>query len=301
VARANALTWAGVFTFVQGEEAAGRALIAEARTTARAVGDGRAIAWATLMLAIAERSTLPTPGLEVPRRLAEEALALYREDGDRSGIAKSLMVLAGFAQAMGDLGEARRFARESLTTARAAGDRWVIAQALEVLGDLTGAEDDATARVLLVECRALYGEMGEIPGLASVEIRLGRLECRHGRYARAREHYRASLRSSRQSGWIDRTLRSLGGLATVAAGLGQLECAVRLGAACANLVDTTGVRLPPNEQAELDRAVASAERAMGEKGRAEAWAAEPAMTLEQAIAYALRQDCRAHDGATHPS
>jgi hypothetical protein len=71
---------------------------------------------------------------------------------------------------------------------------------------------------------------------------------------------------------------------------GEPERAAKLWGAAESLRDSLGLPLPPNELEEYDRNRAAAREALGEEAFARAGAAGRAMTVEQAIEYALQDD-----------
>ncbi len=172
---------------------------------------------------------------------------------------------------------------------RLSGDRHGIAYALEVLGLVTSAETDAQARAYLEESLALYHELGDLAGVASDENLLGRLDRLSGRYVSARDHYHASLHLTKDWAWIGRITESLDGLAMVAAGLGHPARAMRLAGASAHLREAAASRSSPAEQAELERALEPI-RQTGDPAMFAAWDEGQAMTVEQAVAYAMSED-----------
>ena len=79
-------------------------------------------------------------------------------------------------------------------------------------------------------------------------------------------------------------LEDFGGLA---AAQGQPERALRLAGAAAALREALGAPLPPTERARLERWLAPARDALDEAAQASAHAAGRAMSLEDAMSYAL--------------
>jgi non-specific serine/threonine protein kinase len=284
--RARALAIAALLNGRIGQLASACALFDEALATARASGDRRAMAeagfWQVIFLCqIAETAAA--------RSLAEECLRLYRTIDDLWGISWSLSTLAHLAFWAGDSARARDLGERSLVTARQLGDRRTIARALEVLGDISSEKDEDEARAHLLESLALYREVGNQLGIVTDEHLLGRLDLLHGHYLSAGEHYCASLRVTRGWRWMERIVQSLGGLAAVAAGLGQPTRALRLGGASSQLSQSGAGRSATQERAEVERALAQAWTALGDRA-ADVWCEGEAMTLEHAIAYALEQD-----------
>jgi hypothetical protein len=89
----------------------------------------------------------------------------------------------------------------------------------------------------------------------------------------------------------------LEGLAGVAGAQGEPVRAARLLGAADRLRVAIGAPLPPGERADYDHTVDAARTQMAPDAFAASWAAGRAMTLEQAIAYALEED----DGQTQMS
>jgi hypothetical protein len=78
-------------------------------------------------------------------------------------------------------------------------------------------------------------------------------------------------------------------LASTVGVAGQGERAARLLGAAAALRETLGAPQPPQEQAEVEQAVAATRAALGEDAWAAAFAAGRALSLEQALAEALER------------
>ena len=69
--------------------------------------------------------------------------------------------------------------------------------------------------------------------------------------------------------------------------MGLAERAARLFAAAAGLLAATGAPLAPADRADYDRAIAALRSQLDEAARQAAWQDGQAMSLEQAIVYAL--------------
>ena len=254
---------------------------------ARQVGDDRVIAWTLHRMS---RFGGPNPEQwygATAWELADGALSLYRSAGDPWGIAVALAWLGNLAFRRRNSNHALHLFTEALATARSVGERHCLAFTLRYFGEATSTENESAARAYLVESQRLYRELGDLQGPAFDEYLLGRLECLHGHYAVAREHYRTSLRPFKEWNWLEMVARPLQGLAMVAAGERQPERAFRLAGASAQLATAASVEVSPIERAELDEALAPTRQMLGENGSASAWAEGQAMTLEEAVAYAL--------------
>jgi tetratricopeptide (TPR) repeat protein len=186
----------------------------------------------------------------------------------------------------GDPDLARAYLNEALAVARRTGERRHLARVPVGLGRLSLAAGDlADARRLGDESLAHFQEVGDISGVAEVENFLGDVAFRQGEYATARASYTASLQH--QQGWqgVAWTMDSLAGLAAVALVQGQIERALRLASCAAAISAQAGYPLQP----AVKQTIAAARAALGERTAAAAWAEGEAMTLEQAIAYALEE------------
>jgi non-specific serine/threonine protein kinase len=261
------------------------------------------------------------------RRLLEDGLMLGRELDDRPTMARALVGLGMLATHQGDYPRARVVLEESLVACRAASDWWALAHAICALARVVNLEGDhARAHSLLDEALALaqttgeqqmatftlevrgevafavgdraeagrlweeglnrYNQLGIIIGSSWVENCLGWLALRLGDVATARARFHSSL--DHQRGWLYWAIRPLGGLAAVAIADGQAERALRLAGAVTALAEAAALRLLAPEQEVLAGAVDAARAALDERAATAAWAAGQAMTLEQAIAEALR-------------
>ena len=80
---------------------------------------------------------------------------------------------------------------------------------------------------------------------------------------------------------------SLEDLAAVAASLGRSQRAARLSGSAEALREAIDAPIPPSRRADYERNVVETRAALGQEAFAAAWAEGRAMSLEQALAYAL--------------
>ncbi|HLK55111.1 MAG TPA: tetratricopeptide repeat protein, partial [Chthonomonadaceae bacterium] len=164
-----------------------------------------------------------------------------------------------------------------------------IAHSLYNLGSVANIQcDSEVARTLLQESLALYRDMGH-SFLIHVLGALGHVEREIGDYAQATTLYQESLRLRREQGDRVTTTCSLEDFAGLAGRQGQLERAVRLLGAAEALCASLGRTLPVGLAAEYGRTVEAAHSALSEEAFAAIWEEGRAMTLEQAVAYALME------------
>jgi tetratricopeptide (TPR) repeat protein len=295
----------------------------EALALARALGDKPVSAQALTALGVLARHH---GDLTATRSLLEQSLALYRELGDKWGIAGVLDELALFG---GRLAVQRARYEESLAIRREIGDWWGIAHSLHHLGDVARlAGDWTTARTRYEESLAIERQMGRRGGIAWALHRLGNVAHGQGDPETAQVHYEDALRLAREIGSrriVDRCLEHLGGLAAargdfagaralltesllrrretgdnfglvwsllsfaaLASAQAKPERSLRLAAAAAALRDAIGATsLLHEDEAELDRLQRTARRQLMEEAHSAAWTQGRAMPLPRAIAYAM--------------
>ncbi len=220
--------------------------------------------------------------------LGEKGLALCRELGAKEGITRFLFHLGMVALRQGDYGRATTLFEESLTLGRELGDKWAIGVALVFLGVVAGARGDyERAAAIYTESLALSRQVGD-KWLIALPLRgLAIVAFRRGAHRQALAYYKESLDLNRQIRDIVVTESNLEGLAEVAYVLARHEQSARLLGAAEALRETLGRQRLRGEQAAHDKRVASARAALGEGAFAAAWAEGRAMTLGQAIEYAL--------------
>jgi hypothetical protein len=80
---------------------------------------------------------------------------------------------------------------------------------------------------------------------------------------------------------------SLSSLARLAAASGEPERAAPLLGVAEALFEEIGIRMDPNDRMEFDHSLAATRSRLGEEAFTAAWEQGRAMTVEQAIAYAL--------------
>jgi predicted ATPase/transcriptional regulator with XRE-family HTH domain len=118
--------------------------------------------------------------------LQEEALAIWRDLGDRPGIAVSLNRLAWAASLQGDFGRAVALREECLALQRALEDSSDIADSLSHLGWVTALRGDFERAVALdEEAMAIWRGLGNRTGIAYALNGLGRAAGWQGDFARA--------------------------------------------------------------------------------------------------------------------
>jgi predicted ATPase/class 3 adenylate cyclase len=220
--------------------------------------------------------------------LFEESLALSRDIGDQGRTAWTLAGLGQLAHAQSSYPRAQALYDEALELFRKLDDTHGIGITLWALGNLARSQaDDARAAACYDECLALAQEAGDKPGIASIRHNQSYLALHQGDHARAEALLMESLALSRETGSKHQIAWALAGLGGVAVAQGQPECAARLLGAAEEWFASVGHVLGTTERSEHDRYIAAARGQLDDVSFATAWAAGRAMTMEQAIAYAL--------------
>jgi non-specific serine/threonine protein kinase len=269
-----------------GDFAAARALAREAVASARVCGDDNVLA-----LTLIDGGLYAGVFDDLERgKLAEEALALSQKTGNVVAVAMSYRILGRIGIRRGDYDEARRCFSKDLRQIRHLGDTFAVVDALCELGDILLLQGDlAGARDNYAEARKLCEAIGYGEALTACNVirRQGRLALIAGESDRAEAAFKQALAIYRTEIRKPGVGRCLAGLADVAQRRGQPTRAARLLAAAEPLSSDDEA---PWERIERERLTGGIRSQMDESEFAAAWAEGQAMTMEQAVAYALSDD-----------
>jgi tetratricopeptide (TPR) repeat protein len=260
--------------------------------------------------------------LEPAHGFYEESLAIWRELGDQQGIAESLFGVARVVEHQGDLETARSlfeqclpiltrpmqtaltkhslgwvslklgdypiargYFEEGWAMSQRAQNPLMIAWGLRNLGEVAQREGNRHV------AWAYYDEslpiMQDKWGLAGLLGSMGALALEERDYRAARSSFCRSLRLIHELGLQSQMALLTAALAEVAFQAGCHDRAARLLGASASLPEPVGSSLPLSIRPEPARTVAAVRAALGEEPFAAAWAEGKAMSLEEAIEYAL--------------
>jgi non-specific serine/threonine protein kinase len=220
----------------------------------------------------------------------EESIRIWQDLGDLWGLAEALHYLALVAYRRGDYEVAYSLTEEVLSIRRQLGDKHSIAYAIHNLGKFTLAQGNIDwARPFLEQGLVLFREIGDKSGIVhslQYQALFARLQ---GDDVQAQSFLEEGLTLARETGpkWISSDY--LLWIAYLAADRGQLQRAVRLCSAAKTHLDTVAAFWNTFEQAHYERIINLARASLGEDAFAPAQAEGRAMTLEQAVAYALEE------------
>ena len=223
----------------------------------------------------------------------EESLALRRALGATRMIAFSLGNLGHVAGRQGDNRTACARFEESLALFRHLGEPDGIAYALGSLGRVVARLGDHTAaRRHYTESLALFQQLGDTRGIAWMLHDLEDEARDEGDYEAAQAHYTASLALRHELGEKIGIAECLEGLAGVAGASREGHArAARLFAAAERLQEAIGAPRRRGDRPGYERNLAAARWLCDEAAWQVAWEEGGAMTVEQAVAYALSDEC----------
>ena len=220
--------------------------------------------------------------------LLEQSLDLFRQLGDVWGVGRASQFLGQHFMKQGNYKKARASFDQHLRIDEELNFKQGTMVALQNLGTLYRQQGDYDQAEQFYEmglamCRE-YGLSDWGFGLYC----LGLVALHRNTYSIARQRFTDNFNLARKI--YDEKLSAcdlLTGLAAVAAGTNQPKRAARLYGAAQALFETTDYQIPPFDLAEFDRHIQFAREQLGD-ANFEALAAEGrAMTMEQAVAYAL--------------
>lgn len=222
-ARATALTWRAAVAFTDyADDPVGQRKAVLQRYDEIDDPAGRAHAqWL-----IAYAMTVGSGDLAVGVELVSDALAAFRELGDRWGVAAALLTRAEQALACGDLTAVRRDSEESLALFDQLGDRWGQFHPMRLLGALAeiGGDYDEAGK-LHREGLRIAEDLALWPCVCVQLARLGRVSLLTGRMAEAEEYHQRALRVAEDQSYGGGVSFAATGLALGARRQGQLDVA----------------------------------------------------------------------------
>jgi tetratricopeptide (TPR) repeat protein len=218
----------------------------------------------------------------------EEALAIWRELGDKHGTARALISLGWVALRSGDHTLANTRLEEAFALSQELGDARSMGFELSGLGEVALRQGDyGRATQLMEESLELRRQLGNKWGVGVSLGMLGWVAMRERDWDRAVARLGESLQVRQEIGDKGGSAWCLERLAGIAMVQKQPEKAVRLFGAAAALRASIGSAIDPVDQANYERNRKSLRAKLG-KERFEAARDEGrALTVEQAVTYAL--------------
>jgi tetratricopeptide (TPR) repeat protein len=222
------------------------------------------------------------------RQAHEQNLKLFQEAGDRWQIAHTTYNIGHTLRQIGDLMDARQAFEQSLALFRECGDHFRVAHLNASLAGIAVEESRyAEARLRLEEVISFRRRVRFNIAMDTDLYMLGAVAIREGDYAGAKAWFSECLLFAQQIGVINQLAECLIGFARIANAEERFERAAQLLGAAEIQVQARQFPLEKADQAGLKPLISILREELGD-AEFEALAAKGrAMTMEQAIAYAL--------------
>ncbi|MBM3475858.1 MAG: adenylate/guanylate cyclase domain-containing protein [Armatimonadetes bacterium] len=282
--RVTALAAAAALAFGQGDGPGLAELAGECLTASRELGEQSGTARALTLLAL---EALDRGECERATGLAEESLALYRCTGHQRGTILALFALGGALMTQRRHAEAATALEEAVAPSRQVRDPARIASALKQLAEIRLAQGaPREAEAMLGESLSLARDLqaSDLTAVALLNQAGVALSLRD--YARARVLAQEALTTGHAAGAKVLCAYCLETLGLALAGLKEWGRAARLWGAARS--QRQALSLPPGDRP--DEVMPGARRAIGGKAFEAALVEGQAMTLDEAIRYALRDE-----------
>jgi predicted ATPase/DNA-binding SARP family transcriptional activator len=226
---------------------------------------------------------------ETAEAFSREALAPFRQAGDRFGEATALRNIGDVMRLVGRYEEAEGLFQQAMRLSREIGGGWALGMTLNSVGELLRRLGRyARAAEVYDEEIGLHRTLGNRIQLATALHNQGHAVLRLGNPARAAALFGESLRLHQSMDNRRGVCLCLAGLAGVAAETGHdlwSERAARLLAAVGVHLTPMGAHLMgPADQSEYDDHLATVRAALSPQAFEQAWTAGRALTFEQAVA-----------------
>jgi tetratricopeptide (TPR) repeat protein len=224
------------------------------------------------------------------QQLYEENLALSREMDDTWWLANSLVGLALVSHLRGDSERATELYEQSMDLFREQGDKQFLAYCLASLAMVVYSQGDlGRAAQLTEEAVVLFRELGTSEGLSMGLYNLGWIALLQEDLSRAADFYRESLSLAWETGMNPLVQSALEGIACMAEAKGEEKRAARLWGAAQALQEAKDIPRDTDFLAEADARISAVRLGMGEEAWEEAFRKGRAMTLDEAVSYALEE------------
>jgi predicted ATPase len=284
---ARALIGAGLLARDQGESPVACAFVEASLALFREAGDPRGVADALRVLGYC-RLDGGEPAERV-RPLLEESLSRAMAMGDQRGVAVSLVYLGILCVKEQDDPQVRHFLTDAVAIFRQIGDAMEVSDAVRTRGFFAlGRGELPEACRDLEEALEIARRIGHKRGAGLALLALGYIAHEAGDRTGARKLLEEGARLLREAA-APGTHQFLGYLGQRAVERGQSARGVRLLATAAGRPENGlfPILLPSAHPRARAAAISAARAALGEEAFAVAWAEGQAMTLEQALDYAL--------------
>ena len=276
-----------MLAYSQGDNAHATEFSERAAALARQVDDKRLLALALGFEASGEMFLGHTEGVEA---LLEEGLAAARVSGD--AFARALpMALYGQAIALtnGDYKVANQYIEEGFKLLQESGNRWGATMAILSMGMMEKFRGNyIEARQRFTACEPLFRDLGDKHRMNMVKSELAHIERYEGHFQKAEEMYRETLPEWKRIGHRAAIAHQLECFAAVAK-VQEEETSVPQSCLVLQKRFAKPINIPMTmqERIEYDKEIADLRAGMDERSFTSGWAEGRAMSMDQAINFAL--------------
>jgi predicted ATPase len=284
------LNWMGEAYWLRGEYSYAKSLLEEAQAIWLKLGvDGEvglAGAWALLgQIALNSEAAIKTA-----HSLFEQSFELYQKYGDEYGMGQVLFHWGNKALLEEHYVEAEEYLRQSLTKWKRIGANYAEPIIFNSLGELARLQGDyERAGKFYEQVVNIARELRARAGLSGAVFNLAWVSLHTGNYRTAKVRFEESLELSREDEDKIGVIGCLAGFASIRGMSGKPEEAARLFGAFECLLESSGSRMDPSDQKEIDHYMTVVRGQLDDATFAKAKTEGRAMTLEQAVAFALEE------------
>jgi non-specific serine/threonine protein kinase len=280
---AGALTW---FWYVRGYAGEGRQWLEHA--VARIEGhDPKRQAMTLYQAAMLAHAQSDYPAA---RRYYQESLALFRMQDNKTHTAWALANMGAIAIEEEDAITAQTYSEEGMALFHELEDEGGIAALLRSLGNIALCQEDPpAARRHFEESLTLFQKRGDDLGIAVALSGLGIAVRKQGDLREAHNLFARSLTLYRKLGEKNLITTCLGEIAVVNKLQERHDTAARLLGAAEAAREAAGIAVLPVSQTGYEAHVAELRARLGADAFAAAWAEGRALTLDEAVDYALEE------------
>lgn len=252
----------------------------------RQLGDKRRISHAAALLA---NVLFDRGDFQASQNYMEEGLQTGLETAEEWHCALIYTNMANQAVLLGNFTEAESLFEQALTALQQIGDKWSVGLGFYHAAKMAYYQGDYTrARALILESRAAEEAVSTRNTFYASACRiLGLLDCERADFSSAYNHLVEALTIVNELGNKRDMAYAFDAFVQLAAAQQQPLRALHLAGASAALRTEMGFVLPPVERSRLDHLCATARRHLSADEADAAWAEGAAMTLDEAVAYAL--------------
>jgi tetratricopeptide (TPR) repeat protein len=288
VLQAKAHFFLAAICFGLGENAASRAAAEQAITLARQIGASRELANGLQFLSLAAAFS---GDLDTALTSVQEAIAVSRQNGHQWELSVTLSALSGiYTYATGELDLARSCAQEGLQIAQETGNPWLIGLNMRSLARVAARQGDVQEALAHYEQSIrLFEEQGNRGFVIVTRSDLGHFLRQQGDCQAARTIYQQTIREWFEHGSRPAIAHQLECFAYIASVQEHPYRSVTLLGAAESLREASDSIRVGAEQEEYEQTAAQLREQLKEDDYLAALSAGRAMTIEQAIAFALEK------------